>query len=260
MRRNICMKLLVAVMAIVMLVSVLPMGALAAEGKVMVLNVNELETFGKETKDVGDTTVAGDFIIHWGSPNNQVNDKKDTKFEDIEVLKRINFSSKTSIKEDEIKNAIEFTVDAPASVKIWWVHAGKPAEKEGDYRNVAVFNADGTVKVQSNEQADKDARLCSTLDVDAAGTYYIGSLVNHNYIVRVEGTVEATEEEHPGDSAIPRATDKPGENENPGENEPTTPPAEENPPAGDNSGILLLMGLMVISMGAVLVIGKKAIA
>ena len=110
---------------------------------------------------------------------------------------RINFSSKTTIDGDNTVNVIKFTVTEATTVTVWWRHAGKgetDPTKSDAYRNVAIFDAEGNIVAQTEGEHNKDALIISTFEIDAAGTYYLGNLINHNYIFKIEVDAPAKEE------------------------------------------------------------------
>ena len=77
------------------------------------------------------------------------------------------------------KNLVEFTTEGPATVKIWWV-AG------GDGREIDLWGADGTKLQTTTVGAVKNSAYISTIEIAAAGKYYIGSSAGSNYYFKVE--------------------------------------------------------------------------
>ena len=77
-----------------------------------------------------------------------------------------------------IKNAIEFTTEGPATVKIWWICGG-------DGREVGIFDENGNLVVASSTDdvfaesegvgPGKNGVYLSELTISKAGTYYIGT-------------------------------------------------------------------------------------
>ena len=105
---------------------------------------------------------------------------------------RMNFGGKTEINSeanpDMIKNGIVFTTTEATTVTVWWVEGGD------DHRQIALYDMDGNVVVQTDEQElAKNATCVSTFTVEA-GTYIVGNVINTNYIFKVEVVVGAPAE------------------------------------------------------------------
>jgi hypothetical protein len=145
-------------------------------------------------KAVGDTEQVGTngFFTIYYSEKVKI-DSSNKKWEDgYEASQRLNFSSKTKVSADEIKNCVGITTDGPATVKIWWVEAGD------DSRQIGIYNAAGEIVTQTNvEGLAKNDPCLSTLEIPEAGTYYIGNVINHNYFFKIEVTVAVAENPEP---------------------------------------------------------------
>ncbi len=256
MKKTVCTKLLLALLIVGMLVSALPMAAMAAEDQVYTLEASALTAFAKDENITRPAETAGTdnfFKIFW-SNKSAVEADKSKKFGEEELTGRINFGGSTEVGADEIKNAIEFTVDGAATVKIWWVQGGNKesdaADKRKPVRNMALYNSSYEVVDATEETAEtswaNDAHV-SELEIAEAGTYYLGvnpSAGGNNYIFKVVVTVKAPVEDNTGDNTGDNTTDD---------------TVTETPNTADNSGLFFLMAIMVVSMAAVLVFGKKAV-
>lgn len=183
-------KLLAAVLSIVMIMSLLPLTVSAAE-QVYVLDAKEhLTPMAEKTKADGDTQAVGQdnyFIIHF-SEKTKIDESEKT-FEDGYVSnQRLNFNGKAQVKPNgTTKNVVEFTTEGPAKVKIWWVQAGD------DNRQMGIFDANGELVTKTEATVEKNKPALSTLEIPAAGKYFIGGVENKNYIFKLEVTVTVEE-------------------------------------------------------------------
>ncbi|MGN0425307.1 MAG: pectinesterase family protein [Acetatifactor sp.] len=155
--------------------------AAAAEPVVNTLDTTaDLKAFAQGSKADGDTEQAGtnEYFTLIYSVKTKV-DGSNKSFDDgYNATQRVNFGGVVS-KE---KNAIKFTTNSKATVKVWWAEGGD------DKRQIAILNSDGTEVASTNEDLAKNAPCISTLELTEAGTYYLGSKVNNNYIFKVEVT------------------------------------------------------------------------
>ena len=109
---------------------------------------------------------------------------------------RINFNGSASIynaETGEWQNVIWFNTSGKGTVTIYWQHGGKGSEgdtSEKAYRNVAIWDAEGNLIAQTNEQYIYEELVITTFEFDAAGTYYIGNIAGANNFFYVEVTYE----------------------------------------------------------------------
>ncbi len=174
MKKSIYSKILLAILALVMVVSMLPVAALAAPGT-YVLNPGDMATVpNKGDKEDGDTDKVGTdeyFAVFYSAKTRVVENAK--TFDDGFVsTKRIDWGGGTVIGETT-KNAIRIKTEGPATVKFWWGCGG-------DTRQVAVYNEEGQIVVQTNIESKKNILYISELEIPAAGTYYIGNVPDAN--------------------------------------------------------------------------------
>ena len=125
------------------------------------------------------------FAIHLAAKSKGVDGSGKT-FPDVDATtldKRINFASKTQIKDNgALLSGILFTTTETTTVKVWWVQGGD------DNRQVALFDLEmNVVKVSEGESAKNEA--CYAEFTVPAGTYILGNTPNTNYIFKVEVVV-----------------------------------------------------------------------
>ncbi len=140
----------------------------------------DLTAFAVGVKVDGDTQQAGteDYFTLIYSAKTKV-DASNKSFDDgYTGSQRVNFGGVVSPS----KNAIKFTTSGPATVKVWWAQGGD------DNRQIAILNAAGTQVTATAETLAKNAACISTLELSEAGTYYLGSIINNNYIFKVQVT------------------------------------------------------------------------
>ena len=177
-RKIVAALMLIALVAVSMVIPALAEDA--SEKIVHTLNASELEDVAAGSKNDGDADKVGTdgfFTIHY-STKTKIEANSKTFEDDFAATKRINMGGKTSFT-GTVKNAIEFTTEGAATLKIWWV-AG-----END-REISVVGADGTVKHTTAVGATKNSLYISTVELADAGKYLIGSSVGSNYYFKVE--------------------------------------------------------------------------
>lgn len=182
-------KLLTAAVAIILVMLMLP----AAFAATYTLDAtNDLEAMAQGTKADGDTAKAGTdgyFTIFFSAKNKIDGSKKE--FEDgYTATQRLNFGGKTQYGKGMI-NSVKFTTEGPATIKLWWVSGG-------DEREMAIYNDAGEVLTATDPSVSvKNNLYINELNVDAAGTYYIGVPTGSNYLFKAT----VTEADAPGSSA-----------------------------------------------------------
>ena len=105
---------------------------------------------------------------------------------------RVNFGGKTAWSSGSAvvsKQGIAITTSKAASVKIWWVCGG-----DGD-RYISIWDSTGA-EIDATTIAAKDDIRLDTLEIPAAGLYYIACPVNNNYIFKIEVTEKDVETPH----------------------------------------------------------------
>lgn len=142
---------------------------------------NDMTAFAQGTKADGDFDVVNDYFTVIYKAKTKV-DSSIKDFDDgYHAEQRINFGGKTEPGKDMI-GSIKFTTTGPATVKVWWVSGGAD-------RPVAIYDAEYNILLQAAEVATGSNQLyISTMQLEEAGTYYLGMPVNNNYIFKLEVT------------------------------------------------------------------------
>ena len=145
------------------------------------------------------TVRIGEFEIILSSEKSRI-ESSSAKFmvNDEEVKKnyRINFNGDENGYDPATgkwQNAIMFKASGKGSVTIWWYHAGKGSDGDTSakaYRNVALYDDQGNILAQTNEQYTYKATIITTFEFDAAGTYYISNIAGANNFYYVEVSYE----------------------------------------------------------------------
>ena len=110
----------------------------------------------------------------------KVDGSKKTFADETYLETRLNYGGKTEFKSNGyIKNGIVFTTTCDTTVTIYWVQGGD------DHRQVALYDLEGNIVVQSDDQTSgKNDPVMTTFTVPA-GTYVLGNVVNTNYHFKV---------------------------------------------------------------------------
>ena len=166
----------IALLLVLLLACLLP-SALAEEAHVLDATA-DLAPMAQGEKADGDTALVKDFFTIMYSAKNKI-DGSDKAFDDgYTATQRLNFGGKTDPKKGMI-NAVRFTVDGPATVKLWWVSGG-------DGRQFALYNESCDIIARTEVASVKNSLYISELTIDAAGLYYLGVPDGSNYLFRLE--------------------------------------------------------------------------
>jgi len=181
-------RILALAIALLMVVQILPASLLAVEAadNVHVLDATaDLTAFEAGAKADGETEKFHDyFTVHY-SAKNKVDPSSKTFDDGYSATQRLNFGAKSSIG-STTKNAIQFTTSGAAVVKVWWVSGG-------DGRTFAIYDANGSTLTTTDPAASvKNSLYISELNVEAAGTYYLGLPEGSNYLFKLEVTENAS--------------------------------------------------------------------
>ena len=180
----------IALLLALLLACLLP-SALAEEAHVLDATA-DLAPMAQGEKADGDTALVKDFFTIMYSAKNKI-DGSDKAFDDgYTATQRLNFGGKTDPKKGMI-NAVRFTVDGPATVKLWWVSGG-------DGRQFALYNEGCDIIARTEVASVKNSLYISELTIDAAGLYYLGVPDGSNYLFRLE-VAEAAAESSPAAAA-----------------------------------------------------------
>ena len=152
--------------------------------------------FAAGEKADGETELVGtkDFFKLIYSAKTKVDTTSNKEWEDgyaigADKVSRLAWAASSFVNDAEngTKNVVEITVDNPTVVKVWWICGG-------DSRQVAIYNADGSIHSQSNIESVKNTPYLSEFSIEAAGTYYIGNVGGANYFIKLEAVVTPAEE------------------------------------------------------------------
>ena len=153
---------------------------------VHVLDASVLEVFPQDKDNPkypnGTALTHGIFDIYFGK-GGSLNDGQAKDFADALAgvgTHRINFGGSSPVLTAGKECAtIKFTTTGAAKVTIWWV--------AGDTdRHLTVVAADGTVVYTHEGELTKNNPYICTVELAAAGEYFISSVAKSNYIFRVE--------------------------------------------------------------------------
>ena len=146
----------------------------------------DLTAFAAGTKADGDTEKVGteDYFTLIYSAKTKVDGSSKTFDDGYAATQRVNFGGAASTE----KNAIKFTTNNAATVKVWWVEGGD------DNRQIAILDASGTAVKTTDVTLAKNATCISTFELEEAGTYYLGGATNNNYFFKVVVTEEVVAE------------------------------------------------------------------
>ena len=168
------------------------------------LQTKDLETMLTAAKADGYSEKAGtdDYFTVIYSAKTKVDSSTKTWEDGYTSSQRLNFGGVASTE----KNAISFTTNGAANIKVWWAQGGD------DSRQITILGSDGVAVATTTGTWAKNTAYISELSVGAAGTYYLGSAINDNYIFRVtveelSGAVEKPERGNWADVPAPIISD-----------------------------------------------------
>nr|MBE6544823.1 hypothetical protein [Oscillospiraceae bacterium] len=190
--RKVLVALLVLV-AMMMSMTVIVAGAEEAAGTKYVFEATSLEAFGADEANDGTTATAGTdnyFTLMYNSKS-KVDGSNKTWSDDYSSSQRLYLGGKTTTS----SAAIKFTTSAAATVTVWWVSNDGTNDNAGSgARPVGVLDANGEIVAQDTSVVAKNATHISTFELSAAGTYYLGNMVDNNYFFKVEVVEKAAGE------------------------------------------------------------------
>lgn len=186
-------KLVCVVLAMLMLLMSVSFTGLSfrasAAGTSYVLEASSLTAAAEGTFTDGQTVKAGtdNFFTLVCSAKTKIDKSEKTWDDGYTSKQRINFGGKATTS----KNSVKFTTDGAASVKVWFVEGGE------DNRQMTIIDASGNEVASTKGTYNKDKPYLETLNVPAAGTYFLGGKENKNYIFKIEvvGTAPTKEYE-----------------------------------------------------------------
>ena len=183
-KRLLSLLLTLAMMSGLVMVSATDGGGGQPESGTYVLDADALTPFAAGAKTDGQTEKAGtdDFFTVIWSAKSKVENKGKEFPDQFKNANRINFGGGVNTA----KNAVCFTTDGAATVKIWW-GAGDAG------RQMGIIDGDKKEIVRTDVESVKDALYISELTLDEGGTYYLGGAGNNNYIHKIEVTAGIVE-------------------------------------------------------------------
>ncbi len=179
-------RILAIALACLLLLSVIPMHALAAENT-YVLDASSLPAIAKGEAGDGESIEGGtdNYFTIFLSAKAQIHSNEKLFEDGFSCTQRLHYGASTKF-EDGVLNAIMFKTSGPATVKIWWGC--------GDVgREIGIYNGAGEILSQTNAGLEKNALCISTLEIAEAGTYFIGNVGGNNYHYKVEVTEQPAE-------------------------------------------------------------------
>ena len=198
MKHKLLRRVLASVMALLLVIGLLPTTFAGGGIKVSaddgnyttveyVFESKNLTPFAAKAKADGETELAGtdNYFTLVYSAKTKVDGSNKTFDDAYASEQRVNFGGACSTA----KNAIKITTSNPATVKVWWVEGGD------DNRQVAILDETGTQVAKTDVTVAKNATCISTLELENAGTYYIGGAENNNYFFKVVVTEKVKVEE-----------------------------------------------------------------
>ena len=142
------------------------------------INFSIWETFDKETYADGAVVEYNNIFTFIYSKNSKV-DGSSKSWDDFAGTLRFSFGTKTPTGKVPNKGAIQITADGAYTIKLWYV-AG------GDGRYFALLDAEGNVLSETTKETTKNGQGYAELVIPAAGTYYLGTPNDNNYLFQIE--------------------------------------------------------------------------
>ncbi len=144
-----------------------------AGGNEYVFDVGNMDTFAKATYAEGTELVNGDFtyICH---ANSAIESKAVTFSDGYVSTNRLSLGGSMTTG----RGAVKFTTATKAEVKIYWISGG-------DGREFKIIDTAGNQVAITSEGSVKNTQYISTLTLEEAGTYLVGSASSSNYLFRV---------------------------------------------------------------------------
>ena len=142
------------------------------------INFSIWETFDKETYADGAVIEYNNIFTFIMSKNGKV-DASEKSWDDFAGTLRYSFGSKTPTGKVPNKAALKITADGAYTIKLWYV-AG------GDGRYFALLDSTGAVLSETTKETTKNGQGYAELIIPAAGTYYLGTPNDNNYLFQIE--------------------------------------------------------------------------
>lgn len=195
-------------LSLIMLLTLIPFSPITlsakAEAGSYVFEASSLTAAAAGTFKDGDTAKAGtdDYFTLIYSAKAKIDSSEKTWDDGYASSQRVNFGGGVSAD----KNAVKFTTANPATVKVWFAEGGD------DNRQMTIINASGEEVAATAGTYEKNGTYIETLEVPAAGTYFLGGKAKNNYIFKVEVTEKAEAKEYVLDANSMATGDYAGKN------------------------------------------------
>lgn len=170
-------------------------GGNSSATKTYVLETSKLTAASAGTYSNGQAVKGGtdDFFTMYMSSKTKI-DSSSKKWDDkYSSSQRLNLGGAIDLSTP--KNAVMFTTQGAATIKIWWVQGGDDSRQWGIYKAGTSTPVTATTGTYT-----KNSAYYSELSLEEAGTYYLGGITNGNYLFKLEvivagsqGTVTPTE-------------------------------------------------------------------
>ena len=140
----------------------------------------DLQPMDQGAKADGDSDVVKDYFTILYSAKTKIDGSSKTFDDGYSATQRLNFGGKTQPGKGMI-NSVKFTVDGPATVRLWWVSGG-------DGRQFALYNGACEVIAKTEVNSLKNALYITDFPLDGAGDYYVGVPDGSNYLFKIQVT------------------------------------------------------------------------
>lgn len=139
----------------------------------------EITKFDAGAKKDGESQKFGDIFTVYYSAKSKIDGTPKTFDDGYTGDVRLNFGGGIDVATP--KNTVAIKADGKGTLKLWW-------GSNGDTRPVVLKNAAGDI-VSQTETFPKNSLAISTIDIPAAGTYYVGSDGGASYLYKFEVTI-----------------------------------------------------------------------
>lgn len=140
----------------------------------------DLAAMAQGMKADGDSDVVKDYFTILYSAKTKIDGSSKTFDDGYSATQRLNFGGKTQPGKGMI-NSVKFTVDGPATVRLWWVSGG-------DTRQFALYNGACEIIAKTEVNSLKNALYITDFQLEGAGDYYLGVPDGSNYLFKVQVT------------------------------------------------------------------------
>ena len=154
--------------------------ACAEDGEHIFDATADLAAMAQGMKADGDSDVVKDYFTILYSAKTKIDGSSKTFDDGYSATQRLNFGGKTQPGKGMI-NSVKFTVDGPATVRLWWVSGG-------DTRQFALYNGACEIIAKTEVNSLKNALYITDFQLEGAGDYYLGVPDGSNYLFKIQVT------------------------------------------------------------------------